>query len=196
MKLPKSFYLQKDVVSIARQLIGKVLYTNIDGIITAGIISETEAYEGATDKASHAFGNRRTKRTETMFAQGGIAYVYLCYGMYELFNVVTNVKDIPHAVLIRGIIPYEGLKTMAQRRGVEEIKQKHVDGPGKLSKALSISRNMNDLDLCSDVVWIEDKGIQIEEDQIVAAKRIGINYAEEDAFLPYRFFITKKKQNL
>lgn len=196
MKLPKSFYLQKDVVSIARQLIGKVLYTNIDGIITAGIISETEAYEGATDKASHAFGNRRTKRTETMFAQGGIAYVYLCYGMYELFNVVTNVKDIPHAVLIRGIIPYEGLKTMAQRRGVEEIKQKHVDGPGKLSKALSISRNMNDLDLCSDVVWIEDKGIQIEEDQIVAAKRIGINYAEEDAFLHYRFFITKKKQNL
>lgn len=196
MKLPKSFYLQEDVVSIARQLIGKVLYTNTNGIVTAGIISETEAYEGATDKASHAFGNRRTKRTETMFAQGGIAYVYLCYGMYELFNVVTNLKDIPHAVLIRGIIPYEGLKTMAQRRGVEEIKQKHVDGPGKLSKALSISRNMNDLDLCSDVVWIEDKGIQIEEDQIVAAKRIGINYAEEDAFLPYRFFITKKKQNL
>lgn len=192
MKLPKSFYLQEDVVSIARQLIGKVLYTNIDGIITAGIISETEAYEGATDKASHAFGNRRTKRTETMFAEGGIAYVYLCYGMYELFNIVTNIKDIPHAVLIRGIIPYEGLEAMAQRRGVEKIKQKDVNGPGKLSKALSISRALNEFDLNSDVIWIEDKGVQIDYNQIVTDKRIGINYAEEDALLPYRFILNKK----
>ncbi|MDY0217523.1 MAG: DNA-3-methyladenine glycosylase [Bacteroidales bacterium] len=192
MKLPKSFYLQEDVVSIARQLIGKVLYTNIDGIITAGIISETEAYEGTTDKASHAFGNRRTKRTETMFAEGGIAYVYLCYGMYELFNVVTNIKDIPHAVLIRGIIPYEGLEAMAQRRGVEKIKQKDVNGPGKLSKALSISRDLNEFDLNSDVIWIEDKGVQIDYNQIVTDKRIGINYAEEDALLPYRFFLNEK----
>lgn len=192
MKLPKSFYLQEDVVSIARQLIGKVLYTNIDGIITAGIISETEAYEGATDKASHAFGNRRTKRTDTMFAQGGIAYVYLCYGMYELFNIVTNIKDIPHAVLIRGIIPYEGLEAMAQRRGVEKIKQKDVNGPGKLSKALSISRALNEFDLNSDVIWIEDKGVQIDYNQIVTDKRIGINYAEEDALLPYRFILNKK----
>lgn len=193
MKLPKSFYLQENVVSIARQLIGKVLYTNTNGIVTAGIISETEAYEGATDKASHAFGNRRTKRTETMFAQGGIAYVYLCYGMYELFNVVTNIKDIPHAVLIRGIIPYEGLEAMAQRRGVEKIKQKDVNGPGKLSKALSITRDLNGFDLSSDVIWIEDKEIQIEDNQIVADKRIGINYAEEDALLPYRFILNKKK---
>lgn len=192
MKLPKSFYLQEDVVSIARQLIGKVLYTNINGIITAGIISETEAYEGTTDKASHAFGNRRTKRTETMFAEGGITYVYLCYGMYELFNVVTNIKDIPHAVLIRGIIPYEGLEAMARRRGVEKIKQKDVNGPGKLSKALSISRDLNEFDLNSDVIWIEDKGVQIEENQIVTDKRIGINYAEEDALLPYRFFLNEK----
>lgn len=192
MKLPKSFYLQEDVVSIARQLIGKVLYTNIDGIITAGIISETEAYEGAIDKASHAFGNRRTKRTETMFAEGGIAYVYLCYGMYELFNIVTNIKDIPHAVLIRGIIPYEGLEAMAQRRGVEKIKQKDVNGPGKLSKALSISRALNEFDLNSDVIWIEDKGVQIDYNQIVTDKRIGINYAEEDALLPYRFILNKK----
>lgn len=192
MKLPKSFYLQEDVVSIARQLIGKVLYTNINDNITAGIISETEAYEGATDKASHAFGNRRTKRTETMFAQGGIAYVYLCYGMYELFNVVTNIKDIPHAVLIRGIIPYEGLEAMAQRRGVEKIKQKDVNGPGKLSKALSISRALNEFDLNSDVIWIEDKGVQIDYNQIVTDKRIGINYAEEDALLPYRFILNKK----
>ncbi|MDD4576319.1 MAG: DNA-3-methyladenine glycosylase [Bacteroidales bacterium] len=192
MKLPKSFYLQENVVSIARQLIGKVLYTNINDNITAGIISETEAYEGATDKASHAFGNRRTKRTDTMFAQGGIAYVYLCYGMYELFNVVTNIKDIPHAVLIRGIIPYEGLEAMAQRRGVEKIKQKDVNGPGKLSKALSITRDLNGFDLSSDVIWIEDKEIQIEDNQIVADKRIGINYAEEDALLPYRFILNKK----
>lgn len=192
MKLPKSFYLQENVVFIARQLIGKVLYTNINNIITAGIISETEAYEGATDKASHAFGNRRTKRTDTMFAQGGIAYVYLCYGMYELFNIVTNIKDIPHAVLIRGIIPYEGLEAMAQRRGVEKIKQKDVNGPGKLSKALSISRALNEFDLNSDVIWIEDKGVQIDYNQIVTDKRIGINYAEEDALLPYRFILNKK----
>lgn len=187
MKLPKSFYLQEDVVSIARQLIGKVLYTNIDGVITAGIISETEAYEGATDKASHAFGNRRTKRTETMFAEGGIAYVYLCYGIYELFNVVTNIKDTPHAVLIRGIIPYKGLEIMAHRRGVDKIKQKDVNGPGKLTKALSISRKLNGFDLSSNVIWIEDKGIQIDDKQIIADKRIGIDYAKEDALLPYRF---------
>jgi DNA-3-methyladenine glycosylase len=191
MKLSTDFYLQEDVVSLARQLIGKVLFTNIDHQITAGIITETEAYAGVTDKASHAYGGKRTKRTETMFAEGGISYVYLCYGMYDLFNVVTNKADIPHAILVRSIIPYEGLKIMADRRGADKILPKHVDGPGKLTKALAISRELNGINLWSNTIWIEDKNIQIDEREIVTDTRIGIAYAQEDALLPYRFFLKK-----
>ena len=191
MKLPLDFYTQEDVVSLARQLLGKVLFTNIENKITAGIISETEAYAGITDKASHAYGGKRTKRTETMFAEGGISYVYLCYGMYDLFNVVTNKAEIPHAVLVRSIIPFEGQKTMADRRGVDEILPKHVNGPGKLTKALAISRELNGVKLWSNKIWIEDKNIQINENEIVTDVRIGIGYAQEDALLPYRFFIKK-----
>lgn len=191
MKLSADFYKQEDVVSLARQLIGKVLFTNIDHQITAGIITETEAYAGVTDKASHAYGGKRTKRTETMFAEGGISYVYLCYGMYDLFNVVTNKADIPHAILVRSIIPYEGLKIMADRRGADKILPKHVDGPGKLTKALAISRELNGINLWSNTIWIEDKNIQIDEREIVTDTRIGIAYAQEDALLPYRFFVKK-----
>ncbi len=193
MKLPKSFYLQENVVSVARQLLGKVLYTNINNTITAGIICETEAYAGINDKASHAFGGKRTKRTETMFAEGGITYVYLCYGMYDLFNVVTNKKNVPHAVLVRSIIPYKGSKTLADRRGVDKILTRHLNGPGKLTKALAITKNLNGADLQSNMIWIEDENIQINESEIVTDTRIGIAYAQEDALLPYRFYVNPDK---
>ena len=117
MILPESFYSRKDVVKIAQELLGKVLVTEFDGVHTAGMITETEAYAGAIDKASHAFGNRRTRRTEVMYNHGGVAYVYLCYGIHHLFNVVTNLQDVPHAILIRAVDPLEGIQIMLERRG-------------------------------------------------------------------------------
>src|SRR5688572_7863163 len=103
MKLKRDFYTREDVVLVAKELLGKVLCTKWNGKTTSGIITETEAYEGITDRASHAYRGRRTERTEIMYSEGGTAYVYLCYGMHHLFNVVTNKKDIPHAVLIRAV---------------------------------------------------------------------------------------------
>ena len=124
-QLPRSFYLATDVVDLARELLGKVILTEVDGLRTSAIITETEAYAGETDKASHAFGGRRTARTEVMYAQGGTAYVYLCYGIHHLFNVVTNQRDVPHAVLVRAAAPLEGITVMQDRLG---------RGPGRLLK--------------------------------------------------------------
>ncbi len=192
MKLQKSFYLNPDIVEVARLLLGKVLFSSVNNEICSGIITETEAYAGITDKASHAFGDRRTKRTETMYMEGGFSYVYLCYGMYHLFNVVTNVKDVPHAVLIRAIYPLLGKEIIAERRNAEKLKYNHTNGPGKLTKALSITKGHDALDLTQNIIWIEDIGLQIPEKSIIASKRIGIDYAEEDAHLLYRFYIEPK----
>ncbi|MBI1288436.1 MAG: DNA-3-methyladenine glycosylase [Flavobacteriales bacterium] len=187
-KLQVDFYDRDDVVLIAQELIGKVLCTNVDGIITKGIITETEAYAGTVDKASHAHGGKRTDRTEIMFGKPGISYVYLCYGVHSLFNVVTNKKDIPHAVLVRGIHPLEGIETIVSRRKTKEPLHRIADGPGKLTKALGIEfRQHNNLDLLGDTVWIEDHSIAVNPTEIEIGPRIGIDYAEEDALLPYRF---------
>lgn len=187
-KLPISFYDREDVVLVAQELIGKVLCTNVDGIITKGIITETEAYAGVVDKASHAFGGRRTDRTEIMFGKPGVSYVYLCYGVHSLFNVVTNKQDIPHAVLVRGIHLTEGIETIVSRRKTKEPLHRVADGPGKLTKALGIEfRKHNNLDLLGDSVWIEDHSIEVNPAEIEIGPRIGIDYAEEDALLPYRF---------
>ena len=189
MKLPQRFYLQKDVVQVARQLLGKILCTNSDGIFCSGIITETEAYNGIVDKASHAFGGRRTKRTEIMYAEGGIAYVYLIYGIRSLFNVVTNNRDIPHAVLVRAIRPLEGIDIMEQRRGMKADYRGFTSGPGSLSQALGIHYSHTGKSLSGDEIWIEDRKINIHEHQITAGPRIGVAYAGEDAMLPYRFLI-------
>ncbi|NVN95704.1 MAG: DNA-3-methyladenine glycosylase [Bacteroidetes bacterium] len=189
MRLEKAFYLGDDVVQIARDLLGKYLYTNFDGSITAGIITETEAYAGITDKASHAYGDRRTLRTEIMYREGGIAYVYLCYGMYSLFNVVTNINGIPHAVLIRGIHPVEGLEKMKERYSQRKQNNYSVDGPGKLSKALGIHYSHSGIDLQGNQIWIEEKGVTVNQENIFVSKRIGVEYAKEDALLPYRFVL-------
>ena len=193
-KIDKQFYTRDNVVQIARDLIGKYLFTNFDGGVTAGIIIETEAYEGVTDRASHAYGNRRTNRTEVMFAEGGLAYVYLCYGVHSLFNIVTNKIDTPHAVLIRGILPVEGLEIMKMRSGKDILQKGAGSGPGNVSKLLGIHYSQSGTDLVGSEIWLEDKGIRLEED-IIAGSRIGVQYAGEDALLPYRFRVQDVKIN-
>lgn len=192
-KLPASFYLQDDVVSLARQLIGKVLVTNLDGALCTGRIIETEAYNGITDRASHAFGGRRTARTEVMFHQGGVAYVYLCYGIHHLFNVVTNMQDIPHAVLVRAIEPMEGRDHMMRRMRRQSWKTGIGAGPGNLTRAMGITTAMSGKSLLSDELFLADDGFVTEA--VVATPRIGVDYAGEDALLPYRF-VVKGHQNI
>ena len=184
-KLPLSFYLNPDVVATAKQLLGKYLCTNIDNQMTIGKIVETEAYCGATDKACHAhFG--KTKRNQVMFAQGGIAYVYLCYGIHHLFNVVTNIEGCADAVLIRAIEPVIGIDTMLQRRNMQKLLHRIAAGPGSVSQALGISTSLYGTDLQGDKIWIADNQ-PIHTDSIIASTRIGVAYAEEDALLPWRF---------
>lgn len=193
MKLNFSYYQNQDALFLAGDLLGKVLYTKIEGMITAGIIVETEAYFGINDKASHAYGGRRTARTEKMYADGGIAYVYLCYGLHNLFNVVTAVKGVPHAVLIRAIEPLEGKEIIEMRRNMPITKPAISSGPGSAAKALGIDRTFNGKELTGEEIWIEDKSIRYTEDQIVATPRVGIAYAQEHALLPWRFFVKGNK---
>ncbi|MCB0700357.1 MAG: DNA-3-methyladenine glycosylase [Chitinophagales bacterium] len=189
MILPERFYTRKNVVQIAKELLGKKLVTVIDGVVTSGIIVETEAYAGITDKASHAYGGRRTARTETMYAQGGTAYVYLCYGIHHLFNVVTNVEDVPHAVLIRGVEPIEGVEVMLSRKKKAKRIPNLTAGPGALSEALGIKTIHTGLSLLSGSITIEDTGVKVRPKDIKIGTRVGVDYAEEDAYAPYRFSI-------
>lgn len=189
MKLSESYYLSNDVVGISKDLLGKYLFTCIDGVTTGGYIVETEAYNGVIDKASHAFGNRITPRTKTMFMQGGIAYVYLCYGIHEMFNIVTSVEGHPQAILIRAIQPTEGIEAMQVRRNMLVLKPNITAGPGSVAKALGISRNINAFSLQSDSIWLEDRGLRFSDDEIKAGPRIGVAYAAEDALLSYRFYV-------
>lgn len=186
MKLARSFYMSDDVVTISRLLIGKYLVTRINGRKAAGMIVETEAYSWK-ERGCHAFGGRLTARNEVMFKEGGRAYVYLCYGMHNLFNVVTNVKGAADAVLIRAIEPVEGIELMQRRRGQLQNPFHLTSGPGKLTRALGIDRTMNGKFLWNSEVWIEDAGIIIGMEQLEAGKRIGIDYAGKDADLPWRF---------
>jgi len=194
MKLLAKFYEGNDVVSTSKKLIGKYLFTNFNTVITGGIIFETEAYAGITDRASHAFGNRKTERTEVMYRVGGTAYIYLCYGVHSLFNVVTNKQGIPHAVLIRGIIPVVGLEKIKERTGYNKIDINSCNGPGKVSKALGIHYNNTGISLLGNEIWIEDKGLKISNNNIIATPRIGVDYAGDDAKLPYRFVLTNKEK--
>jgi len=189
LKLPQSYYLGTDVVAISKNLLGKYLFTCINGLITGGYIVETEAYNGEIDKASHAYGNRRTKRTEIMFQQGGIAYVYLCYGIHEMFNIVTSAEGHAQAILIRAVEPTEGIDIILVRRGMDKVKPNITAGPGSVAKALGIDRKLNGISLQSDMLWIEDRGLNFTDDQIAAVPRIGVAYAGQDALLPYRFYV-------
>lgn len=187
-KINEKFYQHKDVVYLAQALIGKVLVTCFDSILTSGMIVETEAYAGAGDKASHAYENRRTARTEIMYAPGGTAYIYLCYGIHHLFNVVTHREGIPHAVLIRAVEPLEGIEQMLQRRNKPAPDYSLTRGPGSLSKALGLHKSQSGTSLCnSNTIWIEDR--QILVGPVLSGPRIGVGYAGEDALLPYRFWL-------
>ncbi len=188
MKLPREFYTRKNVLEVARDLIGrKLVVPNRGGRRVAGIIIETEAYRGPEDRASHAYNGRRTQRTETMYAIGGTAYVYFVYGMYYQFNVVTNVEDLPHAVLVRAVEPVEGLDIIRRRRrGRPEYEL--TSGPGRLCLALGIDRGLDKADLLGDRVWIEE-GVNVSPRQIARGPRIGIDYAEEWVMKPWRFWI-------
>lgn len=189
-KLTKDFYERVDVVQIAKDLLGKELYTHIDGKLTSGIITETEAYNGIIDRASHAFGRRYTNRTKTMYESGGISYVYLCYGIHHLFNVVTNIENEPHAVLIRNIKPVKGIETILTRRNKKKLTKAISTGPGTLSQALGITTKVhNGISLLGDTIWIEDCEAIIKDDAISVTPRIGVDYAGEDAKLPYRFLL-------
>ena len=185
--LPQSFYLRDDIVAVSRDLLGKVLCTEIGGMFTSAVITETEAYEGVTDKASHAFGDRRTRRTEPMYGPGGSAYVYLCYGIHHLFNVVTSESGVPHAVLVRAGEVHRGLSTMLERRGKPAPDRTLLAGPGSLARALGITTELSGSSLLEGPIWIEDHGLRMDEARIAVGPRVGIDYAEEDAARPYRF---------
>lgn len=186
MKLEASFYLCPDVVFLGKALLGKFLFSRIGGILTGGKIVETESYAGPTDRACHAFGFRKTRRNEVMYQKGGVAYVYLCYGIHHLLNVVTHEKGHPYAVLIRAIEPTHGIDIMLARRKKAKLNYSLTAGPGALSQALGITRHQNGISLTEDLLWIETAEA-ISELAIIKSPRVGVSYAGEDAFLPYRF---------
>jgi DNA-3-methyladenine glycosylase len=188
-KLDHSFYDRKNVVLIAKELLGKILVTQIDGVRTSGRIVETEAYNGVVDRASHAFGGRRTNRSEHIYGGPGTVYVYFVYGLHYLFNVVTNKKDTPHAILIRALEPLEGVDYMLKRVGKPIADYTLTKGPGNLARALGISKMHTGGSLFSEEIFIEDDGLRYKKDQIVITHRIGVDYAGTDAQLPYRFIV-------
>lgn len=185
-KLSPEFFQTSNVVKLARQLVGYRLNTFIDNKLTSGIITETEAYAGKGDKACHAHLGRFTKRTAVMYQPGGIAYIYLCYGIHHLFNIVTNTKGHADAILIRAFEPEGGLETMLERRGKPKVDKTLTSGPGNVSQALGLHKSHNQTSVCSNDIWLEKTDISSIE--IKATTRIGIDYAEEDAQLPWRFY--------
>ena len=188
-KLEHHFYNRTDVLKIAKELLGKIIVTTFKGQFTSGRIVETEAYAGEGDRASHAWGGRRTNRTEVMYGTGGTAYVYLCYGLHQMFNVVTNQQGIPHAILVRAVEPLEGVDLMLQRTGKKQLDHTLTKGPGNVAKALGIFTRHTGLDLMGDELFIADDGFRIKKSDILATPRIGVDYAGEDAALPYRFIV-------
>ncbi|MCW3073232.1 MAG: 3-methyladenine glycosylase [Flaviaesturariibacter sp.] len=191
-KLPLSFYLRDDVVSIAKELVGKILVTDWNGGRTTGRIVETEAYNGQFDKASHA-SKGRTSRTEVMFSEGGIAYVYLCYGIHQMFNIVTNKDGVPHAILIRAVEPLEGIELMLERTGKKALDASLTRGPGNVGKAFGFHTSQCGLSLTGEELHILDDGFRPDEEALGVSPRIGVDYAGLDALLPYRFFLKGNK---
>ena len=193
-KLGIDFYQRTNVLQIAKELLGKILVTKWNGPDgyreeTSGRIVEVEAYNGAIDKASHASGGRRTNRNEIMYAEGGVAYVYLCYGIHHLFNVVTNKKDIPHAILIRALEPIRGIDVMLERTRKKQFDNSLTRGPGNVSKALGIFTKHTGESLLSKTLFIAEDDFNWSKKDLGTSPRIGVDYAGEDAKLPYRFFI-------
>ena len=192
-KIEATFYLQENVLAVAKALLGKILVSNFNNVLTAGRIVETEAYNGVVDKASHSYGGRRTNRTEIMYAQGGVSYVYLCYGIHHLFNVVCNVANTPHAVLIRALEPLMGIEDMLIRTNKKTLDNTLTKGPGNVCKALGINTKHTGSSLLQEEIYIVDDGFGYTDSNITATPRIGVDYAGEDAQLPYRFIVKDNK---
>ena len=192
-KLSLGFYDRKDVVQIARELLGKVIVTSFNNIVTSGRIVETEAYVSHTDRASHAFGGRRTARNEHMYAGPGMAYVYICYGMHQMFNIVTNKKDIPDAVLVRAVEPLQGVDIMLKRTGKEKLDFTVTKGPGNVGKALGVFKKHSGLHLMDDEIYIADDGFKLKKNETGISKRIGVESAFPDSELLYRFYVRGNK---
>lgn len=188
-QLPLSFYKRTDVITIAKELLGKIVVTNIDGIRTSGRIVETEAYVAFTDKASHSFNGRRTAKNEHMYAPAATSYIYICYGIHQMLNIVTNEKDIPDAVLIRALEPMEGINAMLKRAGKAALDNTLTKGPGNVGKALGLFKYHSGISLVDDSIGLYKDKFELKEKEIGVSKRIGVDYAGEDALLPYRFFI-------
>ncbi len=189
MKLDAAFYQREDVLLIARELLGKQLFTRIEGGLTGGIIVETEAYRGPEDRGSHAWNNRRTARNEIMYAAGGVAYMYICYGIHDMLNIVTGAPGSSHAILIRAIEPTEGIDVMRLRRGAAVDDKRLCKGPGALAKALGLTKAHNGSALDADEIWIEDRGLELKPGQLVATARVGLNIEEPYKSIPWRFYI-------
>ena len=187
-KIQKSFYHTNDVAGIARDLLGKYLFTCVGGSITGGIIVETEAYSHK-ERACHAYGNRQTGRNSVMFESGGVSYVYMIYGIHFLFNIVTNKAGIADAVLIRAIEPRIGIDTMMRRRDMKDLETRITAGPGSLSKALGITLDLYGYALDSDRIWLEYGDSNPVHSEIIHRKRIGVEYAKDDAELLWRFYL-------
>lgn len=188
-KLAPEFYNRPDVVKIAKELIGKIIVTAFNGIITSGRIVETEAYAGVIDRASHAWAGRRTRRTEIMYSPGGTAYVYFIYGIHNMFNIVTGKKDVPHAILVRAIEPMQGVQVMLERTGKSVADYTLTKGPGNVAKALGITTQHTGWDLQSKELYIAEDGYRVPKKDIIKTPRIGVDYAGEDAKLLYRFIL-------
>ncbi len=187
--VPVSFFTRPDVAIIAKELLGKCLASNFDGNLTVLRIVESEAYNGAIDKASHAYNNRKTNRTKVMYEKGGAAYVYLCYGIHQMFNIVTNIENVPHAILIRGGEPVSGIEIMALRTNKKTTDTTLSRGPGNVCKALGINTEHSGFALNSEEIFIYDDGVKINDKNVGISPRIGVDYSGEDALLPYRFYI-------
>ncbi|RYF89788.1 MAG: DNA-3-methyladenine glycosylase [Chitinophagaceae bacterium] len=192
-KLGVPFYAQTDVVAIAKQLIGKIVVTNLDGQLTSGRIVETEAYVAFVDKASHAYNGKRTARNEHMYAPAATAYVYICYGMHQMLNVVTNAADVPDAILIRAIEPMDGIDIMLQRTGKKMLDATLTRGPGNVARALGVKKLHSGLHLLDDEIYLAEDDYVFPPEGISASARIGVSYAGDDAMLPYRFYVKGNK---
>lgn len=191
--LPQSFYERPDVVAITKDLLGKIVVTRFDNKLTAGRIAEAEAYNGPFDKAAHSYNNRRTKRTEVMYGHGGVVYVYLCYGLHQMFNVVTNRPGIPNAILIRALEPVAGIDEMLKRSNKNSHGFDLTRGPGNVAKALGLNTTHSGMSFQSNELYIADDGLSYKKEEIAVTARIGVDYAAEDALLPYRFIVKGNK---
>lgn len=193
MKLTPDFYQGENTLQIAAALLGKYLYTNIDNKLTGGMIVETEAYLGPEDRGSHSWNNKRTPRNEMMFAAGGVAYMYICYGMHNMLNFVTGAEGSSHAVLIRALEPTRGIEIMRERRGIFNSDKRLCAGPGALCMALGLTKAHNGTSLLGDQIWVRDEGLVLTDEEITRTARVGMNFGGPFKEIPWRFYITGSK---